>query len=130
MCCSRRTPLLSLDADADHDVRASASLVHAAALLGLLVPVLGFALGPLVAWAARRDLDPFVDQEGRAAVAFGATAALATGFAWMFGFHTAFYAFYGIGTVLPLMAASGAYRGRPFRYPFTFGPFQRWAHGM
>lgn len=129
MCCSRSSSdLLALDADADHDVRAAAALVHAAVLAGLLVPVLGLALGPLLAWATRRDLDPFVEQEGRAAVAFGASAALATAFVWAFGFHAAFFAFYGVATVLPLVAAVGAYRGRPFRYPFTFGPFQHWAH--
>ena len=129
MCCSRRSSApAALDLDASHEVRAAAALVHAAALLGLLVPVLGFAAGPLLAWATRRTLDPFVDQQGRAAVAFGGTAVLAAAFAWLFGFYTAFFAICGVATVLPLAAAYGAYRGRAFRYPFTFGPFERWAH--
>ena len=127
MCCSSRlsAPVV-LQEDAPHDVRAAAALVHAAALAALLFPVFGFALGPFFAWATRRELDPFVEQQGRAAVAFGATAALATGFAWVCGFETMFFAFYGAATVLALVAAYGAYRGRAVRYPFTFGPFERW----
>jgi uncharacterized Tic20 family protein len=130
MCCSSRlsAPVV-LDDDAPHEVRAAAALVHAAALAALLFPVFGFAFGPFLAWATRRDLDPFVEQQGRAAVAFGATAALATGFAWLCGFQTAFFAIYGVATVLALVAAYGAYRGRAMRYPFTFGPFERWARG-
>lgn len=128
MCHSRLPTPTVLDPDAPHEVRAAAALVHAAALLGLLLPVLGFALGPYLAWTARRDVDPFVDQEGRAAVAFGASAALAAAFAWTFDFHTAFFAFCGVATALPLVAAYRAYGGVAFRYPFTFGPFERWAH--
>ena len=58
------------------EARQWAMLCHFAAFFGLVFPF-GNLLGPLVVWQIKRDLDPFVDAQGKEAVNFQISVTLA-----------------------------------------------------
>ncbi len=54
----------------DKDARLWAMICHLSALAGLVVPVVGCIVGPLVIWQIKKDEFPFVDEQGKEAVNF------------------------------------------------------------
>lgn len=118
----RRTPL------SDEEARTWAAIAHVSALVGLLGNGIGFLLGPLIVWAAKRDDHPFVDEQGKEAVNFQLTimVAGAIGIALVFtvvGILIAiplFLALAVVAIVFPIIAAVQAHEGKTFRYPFAW----------
>jgi len=53
-----------------------AMLCHLAAFAGLVVPF-GNLLGPLIVWQLKKDIDPFVDAQGKEALNFQITITIA-----------------------------------------------------
>ena len=110
-----------------------AMFAHLSAILGGLltsmVGGLGVFLGPLVIWLMKKDTMPFVDDQGKEALNFNITVAIAMVALLVLTFVTL-----GIGALLtvPLMMVIGiawlvltiiatikANNGEAYRYPFT-----------
>ncbi|MCI0440968.1 MAG: DUF4870 domain-containing protein [Chloroflexi bacterium] len=47
-----------------------AALAHLSAFAGLVVPLFGNVLGPLIVWLLKREESPFIDAHGKAALNF------------------------------------------------------------
>ena len=98
---------------------------HLAAAGGLIVPWVGFGLGPLIAWVLLRNEHPTVDAHGREAVNFNLSMmiwmAVGSGLAWLLGplgwfIPAALIALWLACTVLASMMAG---EGEFYRYPVT-----------
>lgn len=98
-----------------------ALLAHLAALLGFVFPF-GNVVGPLLVWLIKRESLPLVDDQGKEALNFNITVAIATAICLPLMFVL-------IG--IPLLAAVGVYwlvfviiaavqtnNGTAYRYPF------------
>lgn len=61
------------------DARMWAMICHLAGLAGFLpvIPGIGSVLGPLIVWLVKRDLDPFIDEQGKEALNFQITMLIA-----------------------------------------------------
>ena len=105
------------------EVRQWAMFCHLSALLGIWIPF-GTLIGPLILWQMKREMDPFIDAQGKEALNFQITVTLAS-------FLCGLLAFIGIGlfllfvllvadAVLVIMAAVKTSRGEAFSYPFTW----------
>ncbi|RJG12875.1 DUF4870 domain-containing protein [Pseudomonas cavernicola] len=105
------------------EVRQWAMFCHFAAFLGLVFPF-GNLLGPLIVWQIKKDLDPFVDAQGKEALNFQITVALAAVVCILLmlvviGF--ALLGLLGIGAlVLTIIAGIKANEGQAYRYPFCW----------
>src|SRR5690606_30752066 len=107
------------------EARQWAMLCHFAAFFGLVFPF-GNLLGPLVVWQIKRDLDPFVDAQGKEAVNFQISVTLA-GLVCvplmliLIGFPL--LALVTVGAlVLTIIAGIKANEGQAYRYPFCWRP--------
>jgi len=107
----------------DKDARMWAMICHLSALAGLVVPVVGCVVGPLVIWQIKKDEFPFVGEQGKEAVNFQISMLI-------YGVVAALLIFACIGTfLLPavaifdliflLIAAVKANDGHHYRYPLT-----------
>ena len=47
-----------------------AMFCHYSAFFWFLVPMIGNVLGPLIVWQLKKDMDPFVDEQGKEALNF------------------------------------------------------------
>lgn len=59
------------------EARQWAMFCHFAAFGWLLAPMIGNVIGPLIVWQLKKDLDPFVDQQGRESLNFQITVSIA-----------------------------------------------------
>ena len=98
-------------------------LAHLSALAGLVFPLLGIVLGPLVVYLARRDNSAFVAAHGKEALNFNITVLLATIVCMLlmmvfvgFLLGTALFVAW---LVLTLIAAIKASEGQLYRYPVS-----------
>ncbi len=98
-------------------------LAHLSALGGLVVPLAGIVIGPLVVWLARRDESPFVAGHAKEALNFNISVLLG---AVACIFLTLVFIGFLLGTalfitwlVMTLIAAIKASEGHPYRYPFS-----------
>lgn len=105
------------------EARKWATLCHASALVGLLGNGVGFVLGPLIVWLMQRHEDAFIDEQGKEAVNFQLTmalAALACGL--LFFLILPLFLLIPIGitaTVFSVIGAMKANEGKSYRYPFS-----------
>jgi uncharacterized Tic20 family protein len=96
---------------------------HLAAFLGLIFPF-GNLLGPLILWQLKKETDPFIDAQGKEALNFQITVALAAVVCFMLiivviGFPLLMLV--GVGAlVLTIIAGIKANEGVAYRYPFTW----------
>lgn len=98
-------------------------LAHLSALAGIVFPVLGAILGPLIVWLLRREHSAFVDDQGREALNFnisvllaGVVCALLT---WVFiGFLLGFLLFV-YWLVMTIVAGIKAGEGVTYRHAYT-----------
>ena len=67
------------------EVRQWAMLCHFAAFLGLVFPF-GSVLGPLILWQVKKDMDPLIDDQGKEALNFQLTVAIAWLVCFVLGF--------------------------------------------
>jgi uncharacterized Tic20 family protein len=96
---------------------------HLSALLGIWIPF-GNLIGPLILWQMKREKDPFIDAQGKEALNFQITVAIASLICFLLmllliGF--VLIVILGIGAlVLTIIAGVKANEGYPYRYPFTW----------
>ena len=98
-------------------------LAHLSALAGLVMPLVGIVLGPLLVWLARRDESEFVAAHAKEALNFnisvllGALACILLMLVFVgFLLGTALFIAW---LVLMLIAAIKASEGQSYRYPFS-----------
>ena len=98
-------------------------LAHLSALAGLVVPLIGIALGPLVVWLAKRDESEFVAAHAKEALNFNISVLLGA-----IACMLLMLVFIGVllGTalfiawlVMTLVAAIKASEGHAYQYPFS-----------
>ena len=98
-------------------------LAHLSALAGLVVPLIGIVLGPLVVWLAKRDESVFVAAHAKEALNFNISVLLGAIVCMLL-----MLVFIGVllGTalfiawlVMTLVAAIKASEGHPYQYPFS-----------
>jgi uncharacterized protein len=98
-------------------------LAHLSALAGLVLPLIGIVLGPLLVWLARREESEFVAGHAKEALNFnisvllGALACMLLMLVFVgFLLGTALFIAW---LVMTLIAAIKASEGHPYRYPFS-----------
>ncbi len=109
------------------DARMWGMICHLAALAGIVVPVIGCIIGPLIIWQIKKEEFPFVDKQGKEAVNFQISMSLyllVSAILWIP------LSFVCIGVVIPvaislvdliflLIAAVKANDGEHYRYPLS-----------
>lgn len=106
----------------NQEVRQWAMFCHFAAFLGLVFPF-GNLLGPLIVWQIKKELDPFVDEQGKEALNFqiSVTLAMLLCFLLMVVIGFPLLALVSIGAlVLTIIAGIKVNEGQPYRYPFSW----------
>ena len=97
-------------------------LAHLTSLSGLIIPF-GSLLGPLVVWLVKKDTMPFVADQGKEALNFNITVAIAaivSGILTLVLIGFLLLAVVAVGwLVLTILATIGANKGVAYRYPFT-----------
>ena len=98
-------------------------LAHLSALAGLVMPLVGIVLGPLLVWLTRRDESEFVAAHAKEALNFnisvllGALACMLLMLVFIgFLLGTALFVAW---LVMMLIAAIKASEGQSYRYPFS-----------
>jgi uncharacterized Tic20 family protein len=105
------------------EVRQWAMFCHLSALLGIWIPF-GTLIGPLILWQMKREMDPFIDAQGKEALNFQITVAIASAISFLLmvviiGFFL--FALVAIGAlVLAIIGGIKANEGVPYRYPFSW----------
>lgn len=106
-----------------YEVLQGAMLCHLAAFLGFVFPF-GSVVGPLILWQMKKEVDPFIDDQGKEALNFQITVAIA----WIACIVLAFavIGFFlmvalAIATVvLTIIGSIKANKGIVYRYPLTW----------
>lgn len=105
------------------DARMWAMFCHLSALGGLIVPVFGCVIGPLIIWQLKMEEFPFVDEQGKEAVNFQISMliyALASLVLVLCGIGVILAPIVGIvDLVFLLIAAVKANNGEHYRYPLS-----------
>jgi uncharacterized Tic20 family protein len=100
-----------------------AALAHVLTLIGVVVPLLGNILPPLIIWLTKRDGMPFVEEQARESLNFQITFSI---YGLICGALT--FAFIGfvlfpvlvlVWFILILVAAVKSGKGESYRYPLT-----------
>lgn len=99
------------------------TLCHVAAFAGFVVP-LGSILGPLAVWLIKRDVYPFVNDQGKEALNFNISVLIyaVVGVILIFAFLIGIPLLIALGIfwlVVTIMGAIAANRGEPYRYPLS-----------
>jgi uncharacterized Tic20 family protein len=99
-----------------------ALFTHLSSLIGLFIPF-GSVLGPLIFWQIKKNDMPFVDDQGKEAVNFQITVAIAAIVSIILMFVLiGFLLIFVVGIawlVLTIMGAIAANNGEKYRYPMT-----------
>ncbi|TVT86372.1 DUF4870 domain-containing protein [Pseudomonas sp. H3(2019)] len=105
------------------EVRQWAMFCHLSALLGMWIPF-GTLIGPLILWQMKRESDPFIDAQGKEALNFQITVAIAATISFFLMLVVIGFFLLGLiaigGLVLTIIAGVKANDGVPYRYPFTW----------
>lgn len=104
------------------DARMWAMIAHLAGFLGYFLPVIGSLIGPLIVWQLKKDLHPYVDEQGKEALNFQITVMIAGLICALLmlvviGFLLIWVVIVG-AIVLMIIAAIKANEGVSYRYPF------------
>ena len=106
------------------EARQWAMLCHYAAFFWVLAPLIGNVIGPLVVWQLKKDMHPFVDEQGKEALNFQITYSVAMMvcglLAWvLIGFPLMLLV--GVAAlVLTIIAGIKANAGEAYRYPLCW----------
>jgi len=91
--------------------------------VGLLGNGFGFIIGPLIVWLAKREDDPFIDDQGKEALNFQITMFFAFVISFFLCFVVVGFFLLPILVVLeialPIVGAVKANNGEYYRYPLT-----------
>ena len=105
------------------EVRQWAMFCHLSALLGIWIPF-GTLIGPLVLWQLKRESDPFIDAQGKEALNFQITVAIAWLVCMVLGFVVIGFLLMLIlvvaALVLKIIGGIKASNGSAYRYPWTW----------
>ncbi len=105
----------------DRDARQWAMICHFAAALGFVFPF-GNLIGPLVVWQVKKDSHAFIDEQGKEALNFQLTVAIAGIVCLVLMLVLIGFLLMGllcIGTVvLTIIGGIKAGEGKHYRYPF------------
>lgn len=97
-------------------------LAHLSSLAGFIIPF-GNVIGPLVVWLIKKDTMPFVADQGKEALNFNITVAIAAVISAILMFVVIGFlllAVVAVGwLVLTILACIEANKGVAYRYPFT-----------
>ncbi|MFP8293462.1 DUF4870 domain-containing protein [Pseudomonas aeruginosa] len=103
------------------EARQWAMFCHFTAFIGLVFPF-GSLLGPLIVWQLKRESDPFVDAQGKEALNFQITVALAMFVSFLLMLVVIGFFLLGLvclaALVLTIIAGIKANEGKAYRYPF------------
>ena len=106
-----------------YEVRQGAMLCHLAAFLGFVFPF-GSVVGPLILWQMKKEVDPFVDDQGKEALNFQITVAIAWIACIVLAFAViGFFLMFALAiatVVLTIIGSIKANKGIPYRYPLTW----------
>ncbi len=107
----------------DKEVRMWAMWCHLAAFSGYLGIPFGNIIGPLILWLMKREMDPFVDTQGKEALNFQISLTIYFLVSLvlcliLIGFILVPVVYVG-GLILTIVAAVKANDGEDYRYPFT-----------
>ena len=109
------------------DARKWAMFCHFSAFLGMWFPF-GSLIGPLILWQMKRESDPFIDDQGKEAMNFQITVAIASAICYVLMFVLIGFALIGLlfigAVVLVVIAGVKANDGVTYRYPFTWRPIK------
>ncbi|CAE6951715.1 MULTISPECIES: DUF4870 domain-containing protein [Pseudomonas] len=105
------------------EARQWAMFCHFAAFLGFVFPF-GNLIGPLILWQIKKDVDPFVDAQGKEALNFQISVSIAFMISVLLmlvviGFMLASLVTIA-GIVLAIIAGIKANEGQAYRYPFSW----------
>ncbi|MCU1740445.1 MULTISPECIES: DUF4870 domain-containing protein [unclassified Pseudomonas] len=107
------------------EVRQWAMFCHLSAFLGYWFPF-GSLIGPLILWQMKREQDPFIDAQGKEALNFQITVAIAAMVCIPLMFVLIGIPLFGLlviaAVVLTIIAGVKANEGVAYRYPFTWRP--------
>ncbi|MBB2494095.1 DUF4870 domain-containing protein [Aquipseudomonas ullengensis] len=105
------------------EARQWAMFCHFAAFIGLLIPF-GNILGPLIVWQLKRDLDPFVDDQGKEALNFHITVSIAALVCMLLAVVVIGFLLLPLlglaALVLTIIAGIKANEGKLYRYPLCW----------
>ncbi|QHF47704.1 orotate phosphoribosyltransferase [Pseudomonas sp. S35] len=105
-----------------YEVRQGAMLCHLAAFLGFVFPF-GSVVGPLMLWQMK-EVDPFIDDQGKEALNFQITVAIAWLTCIVLAFAViGFFLMFALAiatVVLTIIASIKANKGVAYRYPLTW----------
>lgn len=105
------------------EIRQWAMFCHLSALLGIWIPF-GNLIGPLILWQMKRESDPFIDAQGKEALNFQITVAIASMICFLLMLLIIGFFLLGLvaigALVLTIIAGVKANEGLPYRYPFTW----------
>ena len=106
-----------------YEVRQGAMLCHLAAFLGFVFPF-GSVVGPLILWQMKKGLDPFIDDQGKEALNFQITVAIAWLVCLVLGFVVIGFLLMTVlvigALILTIIAGIKANKGIAYRYPWTW----------
>ena len=109
------------------EARQCAMFCHFSAFLGMWFPF-GSLIGPLILWQMKRESDPFIDDQGKEALNFQITVAIASAICYVLMFILIGFALLGLvligAVVLVVIAGVKANDGVVYRYPFTWRPIK------
>ncbi len=101
-----------------------AMFCHYSAFFWFLVPMIGNVLGPLIVWQLKKDMDPFVDEQGKEALNFQITFSILLMIcgvlAWILIGFPLMALISVVALVLVVIAGIRANEGTPYRYPFCW----------
>ncbi|GAA0888090.1 DUF4870 domain-containing protein [Rhodanobacter soli] len=99
-----------------------AMFAHLSALVGVIIP-LGSIIGPLVIWLIKKDTMPFVNDQGKEALNFNITVAIAAIVGWILCFILIGFLVLAVlaiaWLVFVIIATIKANEGTTYRYPFA-----------
>ena len=105
------------------EARQWAMFCHFAAFLGMWFPF-GSLIGPLILWQMKRESDPFVDDQGKEALNFQITVAIAWLVCLLLGFVVVGFLLMTVLVIgalnLKINAGIKANKGIAYRYPWTW----------
>ena len=95
---------------------------HLSSLAGLVIP-LGNVIGPLIIWQVKKDTMPFVVDQGKEALNFNITIAIAAIISFMLIFVVIGFVLMPlvglVWLIFTILGAIKANNGEAYRYPFT-----------
>ena len=106
-----------------YEARQGAMLCHLAAFLGFVFPF-GSVVGPLILWQMKKEKDAFIDDQGKEALNFQITVAIAWLVCMVLGFVVIGFLLMLVlvvaALVLTIIGGVKANNGTAYRYPWTW----------